>query len=209
MAELRGSASATQRRATPRQQRGIEMRARLLDGTVDLLGRSSPRRPTTQELAQHTHVSIGTVYRYFDSMDAIIEALLDAAIRDITTELSAGVGRAMDKDPMAAMVTVVESLTSSFENHAPVLRVSMEAHESEFGNLQLQVEGPLVPLARIIPTRLRPDLDEAALDDLVFLTMGATASLCLRIAVMRSPQADRDRLIATAARMLLAAFDRV
>ncbi|HEY9313718.1 TetR/AcrR family transcriptional regulator [Williamsia sp.] len=141
-------------------------------------------------------------------MDAIVETLLDAAIRDITTDLATGVGRAMDKDPMAAMVTVVETLTSSFENHATVLRASFETHESEFGNLQLQVEGPLVLLARIIPTRLRPDLDEAALDDLAFLTMGATANLCWRIAVMRSPEADRDRLIATAARMLLAAFDR-
>lgn len=207
MGDIRGNASSTQRRATPRQQRSVEMRARLLVGTVALLAGPSPRRPTTQELAQHTHVSIGTVYRYFDSMDAIIETLLDAAIRDITTELATGVGRAMDREPMDAMVTVVETLTSSFEKHAPVLRASFDTHESEAGSLQSQVEGPLLPLARILPTRLRPDLDDAALDDLVFLTMGATNSLCLRIALLRSGQADRDRLMATAARMLLAAFD--
>ena len=40
----------------------------------------------------------------------------------------------------------------------------------------------------------------------MFITMGATASMCLRIALLRPPQADRSALIETAARMLLAAL---
>jgi hypothetical protein len=103
--------------------------------------------------------------------------------------------------------TTVEALTSAFEKHAPVLRVSFGSDEAEFGDAWREVEGPLVPLARILPVRLRPDLAGTALDDLVFLTMGATASLCMRIALLRPAGSDRHTLITTGARMLLAAFD--
>jgi AcrR family transcriptional regulator len=183
------------------------MRTTLLSGTVELLRRHAGQRPTTQELAHYTHVSIGTVYRYFADMDSIIDDLRSAAVHDITTELATGVGRAMDQDPMTAMIIVVDTLTSAFEKHAPVLRVSFGSDEAEFGDAWREVEGPLVPLARILPVRLRPDLEGSALDDLVFLTMGATASLCLRIALLRPAGSDRQTLITTGARMLLAAFD--
>ncbi|MCK5755710.1 MAG: TetR/AcrR family transcriptional regulator [Mycobacterium sp.] len=181
------------------------MRRRLLSGAVELLVRRPGVRPTTQQLADHAHVSIGTVYRYFADIDALIEELRAAAIHDITTSLATGVGRAMDAEPMTAMVTIVETLTAAFEKHDPVLRVSYSTTEAEFGDAWAEVEEPLVPLARILPARLRPDLEPHELDDLVFLTMGATANLCLRIALLRPDGADRDELVATAARMLLAA----
>ena len=85
---------------------------------------------------------------------------------------------------MDAMIMAVETLTSARE-----------------------VESPLVPLASVLRVRQRPDLEGSALDELVFLTMGATASLCLRIALLRPENSDRENLISTGARMLLAAFD--
>lgn len=147
------------------------------------------------------------MYRYFADMDAIIEELRLAAVHDITATLASGIGRAMDQQPHIAMVTVVENLVSAFESHAPVLRASLEIGDHGFGDAWAEVEGPLLPLARILPSRLRPDLDDQAIDELVFLTMGATASLCLRIALQRPADADRTSLVAMAARMLLAAFE--
>ncbi|MXP23666.1 TetR family transcriptional regulator [Gordonia sp. HNM0687] len=182
------------------------MRKRLLSSANDLLARRPGTRPTTQDIADHAHVSIGTVYRYFADIDAIVEELRATAIHDITTSLATGVGRAMDAEPMAAMVTIVETLTAAFEKHDPVLRISYSTAEAEFGDAWAEVEEPLIPLARILPARLRPDLAPNELDDLVFLTMGATANLCLRIALLRPEGSNREALIATAARMLLAAL---
>lgn len=183
------------------------MRKHLLTSTYELLERRSTVRPSTTALAEHAHVSIGTVYRYFPDMDALIDELRLAAVHAITTSLSTAIGRAMDQEPADAMATVVESLTAAFEKHAAVLRVSYTSDESEFGLAWTAIEGPLRPLGRIIPARLRPDLDDAALDDLVFIIMGATASLCSRIALLRPPESDRSRMITIAARMLLAAVE--
>lgn len=180
------------------------MRDRLLSEALRLLARTPGTLPTTQQLADNAHVSIGTVYRYFASIDSVVDELRSNAIRDITTDLTTGVGVALGQEPMDAMVTIVQTLTSSFERHQPILSVAVTAGDE--GRLWPEVEGPLTPLARVLPARLRPDLQDPELDDLVFLTMGATASLCLRIALFRRPDADRDALVATAARMLLAAF---
>ena len=182
------------------------MRERLLSEAVRLLEEHPGTRPTTQQIADNADVSIGTVYRYFASMDPLIEELRSNAVRDISADLAAGVGAALGQEPVDSMVTVVEALTSSFERHTPILSVTMTA--SDEARLWPDAEGPLLALARVIPARLRPDLTGRELDDLVFLTMGATASLCLRIALFRPPDADRDALVGVAARMLLAAFTK-
>lgn len=183
------------------------MRQHLLTSARALLEQHPRERPSTTALAQHAHVSIGTVYRYFPDMDAVLDELRIGTAHRITTALSTAVGRAMDQTPEAAMITVVESLTSEFEKHAAVLRMSYTSDEAEFGVAWAELEGPLRPLARIIPARLRPDLDDRALDDLVFIIMGSTANLCSRIALLRPRGSDRENLILISARMLLAAIE--
>ncbi|WP_051032914.1 TetR/AcrR family transcriptional regulator [Rhodococcus rhodochrous] len=194
-------------RKRPVQQRSHDTRKLLLTSAHELLERSPTARISTTALAEHAHVSIGTVYRYFPDVDAVLDELRMTAVHAITTSLSTAIGRAMDQQPAEAMVTVVESLTAAFEKHAAVLRVSYTSEEIEFGLAWAEVEGPLRPLGRIIPARLRPDLDDAALDDLVFIVMGATASLCSRIALLRPRRSDRTQMVAMTARMLLAAIE--
>ncbi|MEU5842564.1 TetR/AcrR family transcriptional regulator [Rhodococcus sp. NPDC047139] len=208
MGSPHGSRSAGKRpRKRPVQQRSHDTRRLILTSAYALLERGPAARISTTALAAHAHVSIGTVYRYFPDVDAVLDELRMNAVHAITSSLSTAIGRAMDQQPEDAMVTVVESLTTAFEKHAPVLRVSYTSEEIEFGLAWAEIEGPLRPLARIIPTRLRPDLDDAALDDLVFIVMGATASLCSRIALLRHRRSDRARMVAVTSRMLLAAIE--
>jgi AcrR family transcriptional regulator len=187
-------------RSRPQQQRAEEMRRRLLDTTLTLLSRNRPL--TTQALANAAHVSIGTVYRYFNDKQELLDVLLAEATRDITNELAVSVGRALDRPVLEATRVVVEELTTAFERHAPILR-AFAGSEVESTT---EIERTLFPLARVIPARHRPDLSDTALDDLVFITMGFTASGCLRIALHRPPSSDRAALIDTTARMLAAAL---
>lgn len=182
------------------------MRQRLLDSAVRLLERDPDRLPTTQELADHAHVSIGTVYRYFDDMGSIVESLRQQAIHDIMGTLASAVGRAIDADQLDAAYVVVEALTSAFEKHAAVVSASLRQTAGEGAEGWPEVEAPLLPLARVLPSRSRTDLSPSELDDLVFVTMGATASLCLRIALQRPEGSDREAMMRTVARMLVAAL---
>jgi AcrR family transcriptional regulator len=198
-------------RSLPQQQRAREMRRRLLDSALRLVAKRGVESLTTQAIADAAHVSIGTVYRYFPDRGAILAELVDEAVRDISFRLVRGVGRALDLEVGAGMVVVVETLVSAYENHAAVMRAALTASSFDMPphlnhTAMDEIERSLLPLASAIPSRVRPDLSPAALEDLVFLTMGVTSSACLRIALQRPPGSDRGTLVTTTAAMLAAAL---
>jgi AcrR family transcriptional regulator len=174
------------------------MRELLLATAVQLLSRSAA--VSTNAIAEAAHVSIGTVYRYFNDREEILAVLLERTVREIYNDLTSAVGAALDLELDDATHAVVTALTRAFERHAPVLRAFVDG--STDTQLTRGVEETLFPLARVIPARHRPDLSSAQLDDLVFVTMGLTASGCVRIALERPAHADREAMIGVTAKML-------
>ena len=133
------------------------MRERLLDTAVQLLSRGTTPL-STKAIADAAHVSVGTVYRYFNDCDEILGVLHEGMIREVYNDLATAVGAALGLELDASTVVVVEALTSSFERHAPVLRAVIERGADT--GLMRGVEDTLFALARVIPARHRPDLIE-------------------------------------------------
>ncbi|MGW0157780.1 TetR/AcrR family transcriptional regulator [Mycobacterium sp. NPDC003323] len=201
----------TQARRLPQQQRAREMRRRLLDSTRTLIAKRGIGNLNTQAIADTAHVSIGTVYRYFPDRAAILAELVDEATRDISFELVRGVSAAMDRDVPDAALIVVDTLTTAYEKHAPILQAALTSSSFDIPaylnhTAMDEIERSLLPLGSAIPGRARPDLDAEQLQDLVFVTMGVTSSACLRIALQRPPGSDRDAMVALTAKMLAAAL---
>lgn len=106
---------------------------------------------------------------------------------------------------------MVETLTAAYEKHATILRAALTSSSFDVPpylnhTAMDEIERTLLPLGNAIPSRARPDLSRAELDDLVFVTMGVASSACLRIALNRPPDSDRDGMVALTARMLAAAL---
>ena len=202
---------ATKARSRPQQQRAREMRRRLLDAALQLITKRGIQALTTQAIADTAHVSIGTVYRYFPDRAGILAELVDEATRDISFELVRGVSAAMDRDVPDAAHIVVDTLTTAYEKHAAILHAALNSSSFDIPaylnhTAMDEIERSLLPLGSAIPGRARPDLDADQLQDLVFVTMGVTSSACLRIALQRPPDSDRDAMVALTARMLAAAL---
>ncbi|MDY6996573.1 MAG: helix-turn-helix domain-containing protein [Actinomycetota bacterium] len=202
---------STRRRSRPQQQRAREQRRRLLETAGMLIAARGAGAVTTQAIADAAHVSIGTVYRYFPDRMAILAELVDEATRDISFELVGGVSRAVDLEAGTAALVVVETLTSAYEKHAPILQAALTSSSFDLPaylnhTAMDEIERSLLPLGSAIPSRTRPDLSPAQLADLVFLTMGVTSSACLRIALQRPAGSDRDAMVALTARMLAVAL---
>ncbi len=66
----------TAQRRKPRQQRAADTVTFLLDATELVLARHGFAAATTNRIAQATGVSIGTLYHYFPSKEALIEAVV-------------------------------------------------------------------------------------------------------------------------------------
>jgi len=202
---------ATRARSLPQQRRAREMRRSLLDSALKLIAKRGAESLTTQAVADAAHVSIGTVYRYFPDRGAILAELIDEAARDISFLLVRGVSAALDREVGDGALIVVDTLTSAYEKHAPILHAALTASSFDVPaylnhTAMADIERSLLPLGNAIPRRARPDLSAAELDDLVFLTMGVTSSACLRIALQRPAGSDRDGMVKVTARMLAAAL---
>lgn len=196
---------AQKQRIRPSQGRAVQMRRDLLDSTLHLLSVSGAESLTTTAIVEHAHVSSGTFYRYFNDKAEILGVLRDEAVEAITSDLMAGVVRALDLGPEEAVREVVLTLVDAFERHRAVILAMVNAMPAgSNANVLPEIESRLFQLASVLPRRHRPELTEAQLEALVFMTMGVLVSTCLRIALQRPPGASRDDLVDLATAMITA-----
>ncbi|CAN5618085.1 hypothetical protein BH11ACT8_BH11ACT8_13670 [soil metagenome] len=196
---------AQKQRAKPRQERAVLMRRTLLDATLHLLERSGADRLSTTAIVDQAHVSSGTFYRYFNDKAEILTVLRDEAVAAISDDLMVGVVRALDLEVEEAMRVVVETLLTGFERHRALMQALVEQLPAgNNANVLPEIEADLHQLASLLPRRHRPDLSAGELEGVVFLTMGVLVSTCLRIALQKPPDVDRELLVDLATRMLLA-----
>jgi AcrR family transcriptional regulator len=69
-------------RKTPRQQRSVETRARILDAARAVFGAHGYAAGTTNRIAAAAGLSIGSLYQYFPNKDAILVELVRAHIAE-------------------------------------------------------------------------------------------------------------------------------
>jgi len=71
------------KRASPTQTRGKERVRVILAAALDLFRERGVEEITTNEIAEHAGIPIGSLYRYFPNKDAIITALTELYTSDI------------------------------------------------------------------------------------------------------------------------------
>jgi AcrR family transcriptional regulator len=77
-------------RKSPRQARSRQMVEAILDATARVLGKSGYARLTTNQVAEVAGVSVGSLYQYFPSKEALVDAVLDRHLGNVRTALLAG-----------------------------------------------------------------------------------------------------------------------
>ncbi len=70
---------------TPKQQRSIETKARIIDSGYKLFAEMGYFNTNTAEIAKHAGVSTGIVYGYFRNKRDILLEVLDVYVRDVFT----------------------------------------------------------------------------------------------------------------------------
>jgi AcrR family transcriptional regulator len=108
------AASADSLRNPPTQERSRVRLQRVLDAAEELLAREGAPVFTTTRIAADAGVPIGSVYRFFDDKEAIVEALAIRYWRDFD-DLVTGVARADALDPFADPAgAVLDALAAGF-----------------------------------------------------------------------------------------------
>jgi AcrR family transcriptional regulator len=84
MKPVKPAASSATTRRTPSQERAQQKVALILEAAMQLLDKGSLESLTTNAIAERAGVSIGTLYQYFGSKQAVLDALADREMAALT-----------------------------------------------------------------------------------------------------------------------------
>lgn len=184
------------KRRDPVQKRAQETIERILDAAAQLLDNAGYGQLSTNKVAEQAHVSIGSVYRYFDDKSDIIAALRARAEDDIMHRLMDGLAAASPMDAAAAGRHVLTTLVEALERHRGVITAIV--NDLPMGiqsNVLPTIERQLYHIARLALLQRYPQLSAQATEEMLYLGMGIMLHAALRIAIGRPPHLDRKSLI--------------
>ena len=109
----------------PRQQRSLQKVELILEATIRLLEKGGHDAVTTNAVAEMAGVSIGTLYQYFTSKEAILEALASREVAALEASVAA-VMQTGSMSPQERIAAVVRAVSSGYGRRRQVHRLMME-----------------------------------------------------------------------------------
>ena len=150
-------------------------------------------------------MSIGSLYRYFEDKEQLVERLRRRVNDELLVELTEAMIRSVEMAPYDGTRSVLVTLVEGLERNRGVMAALIDGVPmGSQANRLPEVERQLAQFARLGVASRLPDLPREEIEARLYLAMGVTLNACLRIALERPPELDRERLIDLAASMLLA-----
>lgn len=117
----------TEPRKRPRQARSKVLYDALIEATQRLLASEGLDAVTTNRVAELAGVSIGSLYQYFPSREALIAAVIDRKLEQDLIELTPLVRGLLDVELDAALAGLVEVAVRFYRDETPLYRAMVAA----------------------------------------------------------------------------------
>ncbi len=175
-------------RKLPRQERSRATVERILEAGARVLIAYGYDGASTNRIARAAGVSPGSLYQYFTDKDAIITAVVDRFVADVSTKIStvfrSMAGRSPEDGTQAALTTLVNALATQ----ADLLRIAVE-EVPRFGDTDmlaaLLARGRDLVYHQLLANRSR--LRHEDLDTTSWFVVHTTTQLTIRYTVDRPP----------------------
>lgn len=108
-------------RRRPAQSRSQFTVAAILQATLALIAEGGEEALTTNRIAERAGVSIGTLYQYFPTREAIVDTVAGRARADVLEQLDALLGRVGrgELEPLAMLRTFIALYLRTFDGRGP------------------------------------------------------------------------------------------
>jgi len=187
----------------PRTARGQRTLRKILDAARTEFGERGFADSSIVGITQRAGVALGTFYTYFDSKEALFQAL----VRDMSAQVRDTAAPAFSEYPNAldAARKGLELFLEFARKHRDIYRIIDEAEFVDPASYREHYETTAIRIAgRLIAARekgeIAADLSDEDMEILAWASMGANVFLGLRYSVWDS--ADSARVAAVANRML-------
>ncbi len=188
---------------TPRTPRGERTLRKILDGAREEFGERGFSDSSIVGITQRAGVALGTFYTYFDSKEALFQAL----VRDMSAQVRDAAAPAFSEYPNAldAARRGLELFLEFARKHRNIYRIIDEAEFVDPDAYREHYETTATRIAaRFVAARdkgeIAADLSDEDLEILAWASMGANVFLGLRYSVWASM--DAKRVAAVANRLL-------
>lgn len=189
----------------PRTERGRRTLRKLLDASAEEFGEKGFHEASVSSITRRAGVALGTFYTYFDSKEALFQAL----VQDLSAQVKISAGKSVESLKQAESYDafdIEEAALSSFldfaREHKEIYRI---IDESEFVDPQAyraHYEGTAKRiLARLREGAARGELRDDVEEAHAWALMGMNVFLGLRFAVWSDKQSSER--VAAAARSIL------
>lgn len=192
---------------TPRTARGERTMRRILDAARDEFGEHGFADSSIVGITQRAGVALGTFYTYFDSKEALFQAL----VRDMSAQVRDNVGPALagGTDSLDCERRALAAFLHFAREHRDIYRIIDESEFVEPAVYREHYETTATRIAaRLTAARangeISSDLADEDLAALAWGMMGANVFLGLRFAVWDS--ADAERIAALMSRIWRTGF---
>lgn len=196
MALARARRPATTARKTAIQERSRATVDALLAATARVLVREGYDRASTNKIADAAGVSIGSLYQYFPSKEALVAAVIDRHIGEMMDVVRAALARvAMMPIPEAAR-ELVKVMIDAHRIEPKLHRVLVE-QIPRVGNLEAieRVDDEAIALVRAYLESRREEVVVEDLDTAAFLAVTSVEAMT-HAAVLRRPELlDNSRFV--------------
>jgi AcrR family transcriptional regulator len=178
-------------RRSPTQRRSKDTVEAILQATARILVRDGPDAATTNRIAKEAGVSIGSLYQYFGSREAIVTALAQAHAEEMLALLASHVLTIAAAPPDEAVRTFVAAMIAAHRT-APELHVVLLQQTLADGPAALKaIHDPARGMVRAWLEQHRHEVRPKDLDTAAFL-LTTTAEAAIHAQIVDDPTRLRD-----------------
>jgi AcrR family transcriptional regulator len=195
-------------RTAPRKS-AVQERSRatvdaILQATARVLVKVGYDRASTNRVAAAAGVSIGSLYQYFPSKEALVAALIEKHVADMTTLISAALAESLQLPVDRAVRRLVEVM---IEAHAldPALHKVLVEQTPRVGRLQqiLDLETQLTALARAYLAERADQIRDVDLDVAAFVLVHSIEALTHAAVLTRPDLLGKPELVDEIAQLVV------
>ena len=165
-------------RKMPKQQRSKETVDVILAATARVLVKEGFDRASTNRIAEAAGVSIGSLYQYFPSKEALVAALVERHIESMSAALQAEMAAVADS-PLDVALRRMVTLMMQAHSIEPELHRVLNEQVPRVGRLHRvhEVEERMQKLGRAYFERRRSELGPTDLDTAAFIVVQTIEAL--------------------------------
>jgi AcrR family transcriptional regulator len=183
-------------RKKPSQARSREMVDALLAATAQTIAERGVADTTTNHIARRAHVSVGSLYQYFASKEALLDALINKMQADLTRAVDAQLKSLLDADVRTLIRAMLNAVFGFFEtNQGLYLELARNWYNARTIRSVDALESYMTEAFRLYLLRHHGKLRIENLPLALFITFNSTVFTGMRYLSQPHPHLKREEVI--------------